>query len=369
MALANQLTAANAEEKLLNWLHSRLDKASNIKVSDVSVPQSSGLSAESVMFTASWSENGETKSKKFVARIQPTGRGLFMDYDLEMEFRILERLHKTDVPSPAPFLLEQDTKFLGSPFLVMDRVNGRVAPDDPPFTVEGWVLELTEDQRTKMAENSLKAMVALHDEDVIELGLAGIGHGDQSLNGVDRLLDYWGKFAKWALNDTNPIIDAGLEWLNENKPADIGATVLSWGDARLGNMLIDDSMNVTAIIDWEMAATGPREMDLAWWLFMLEHHSKGVGAVLPTGFKSREDEVARYEELSGHIVTNLEYFEVLAGVRLSILIGSAAGLLKGAGYIPADSPMALINPACTLLAEKLGMPPPTGHSDYYIGNR
>ena len=196
MALENKLDKGTAETKIINWLNERLEGASDLTVSNVSIPQASGLSAETIMFTASWRQDKQSISRDFVARIQPSGEGLFLDYDLKMEFQILQALDNTDVPSPSPFLLEIDPKYLGSPFFVMERIDGRVAPDDPPFTVEGWVLDLSEIQREAMASRSLEALVALHNEDVVELGLQDIGHGDKSKAGFDRLLEYWEKFSK-----------------------------------------------------------------------------------------------------------------------------------------------------------------------------
>ena len=43
--------------------------------------------------------------------------------------------------------------------------------------------------------------------------------------------------------------------------------MLNWGDARIGNMLYVDFEPV-AVLDWEMATVGPREVDLAWMIFL-----------------------------------------------------------------------------------------------------
>ena len=369
MAIANKITQDEAQSRLEAWIKTRLPDAANVSVCQVELPQGAGLSAESVMFSASWDQDGKSEKHDFVARIAPEGEGLFMEYDLEMEFKVLTALNPTPVPTPRPFFIENDPSHLGSPFFVMERVSGRVAPDDPPFTVAGWVLELSEEQRSQMSDNALAALALLHSQDVEALGLSNVGHGDQSSVTVRRLLDYWRKFYSWALTEPQPIIEHALDWLDANLPDDVGPTVLSWGDARLGNMLVDSDMSVSAIIDWEMVATGPREIDLAWWIYLLKHHSKGVGAQLPSGFRDTDAEIARYEELTGHSVRNFKYFEVLAGMRLCILVARAATLLKIAGHIPEDSPMALINPASILLAELLDLPAPSGDSDYYIGNR
>ncbi len=369
MAFANKITQGEAQSRLETWLGTKLPHANNITVSEIEIPKGGGLSAESVMFSARWNKDGETTNQKFAARIEPEGEGLFMDYGLEMEFQVLKALHLTPVPTPRPFFLETDPRHLGSPFFVMERVKGRVAPDDPPFTVEGWVLDLTEEKRSQMADNAIAALALLHDQDIEALGLNDVGHGDTSKVAVDRLLDYWRKFYSWALPEPQPIIEHALDWLDANLPDNLGPSVLSWGDARIGNMLIDSDMSVSAIIDWEMVATGPREIDLGWWIFLLKHHSQGVGAPLPSGFRSPEAEIVHYEELTGHKARNLEYFETLAGVRMCILVARAASLLKIARHIPEDSQMALINPASTLLAELLDLPAPSGDSDYYIGKR
>ena len=42
--------------------------------------------------------------------------------------------------------------------------------------------------------------------------------------------------------------------------------MLVWGDARVGNVLYEDFRPV-AVLDWEMATLGPREMDVAWIIF------------------------------------------------------------------------------------------------------
>ena len=369
MAMKNTLTEDVLVEALPKTIKRNISDAENVVVSNISVPQSSGLSAETVMFSASWQRAGVTVDRDFVARVQPSGPALFMDYDLEAEFKVMHALSTTSVPVPAVLFVETDTSFLGAPFLVMERVDGDIAADDPPFTVEGWVLDLPEEQRALLADNSLKAMVDLHNQNIVELGLDNIGHGNPELSGFDRLIDYWAKKSEWVLEEKNPTISAALEWVFENKPDDTDSNVLSWGDARLGNMIIAKDQSVAAIIDWEMLSCGPRELDLGWWLFLLKHHSVGVGAELPSGFKTRDEEIARYEELSGHKVRNLHYFEVFAGLRMAILVARAASLLKSAGYIPKDSPMALINPATNLLAELLGLPAPVGESDYYIGSR
>ena len=60
--------------------------------------------------------------------------------------------------------------------------------------------------------------------------------------------------------------------------------MLSWGDARIGNMMFGDDLAVNGVLDWEMVGLGSPDIELGWWLFILRHHTEGIGAPLPPGF-------------------------------------------------------------------------------------
>lgn len=145
--------------------------------------------------------------------------------------------------------------------------------------------------------------------------------------------------------------------------------VFSWGDARIGNMLFAGDLSVAGVLDWEMVGLGSPELDLAWWLFLLRHHTEGIGAPLPPGFPTTEETVARYQELTGHTVKHLHFYEAFSGLRLSILMVRAAHMMIAAGLMSPDAPMAFNNPASQLLAKTLDLPAPTGAAVSFIGNR
>jgi aminoglycoside phosphotransferase (APT) family kinase protein len=90
--------------------------------------------------------------------------------------------------------------------------------------------------------------------------------------------------------------------------------VLLWGDVRLGNLVFDAARRVTAVLDWDLAGLGPRELDLGWHFgleFMME---RLFGSRVP-GFPEKAEAVARYEARSGHAATDLDWHEVFALVR------------------------------------------------------
>jgi len=144
--------------------------------------------------------------------------------------------------------------------------------------------------------------------------------------------------------------------------------VLNWGDARVGNTIFSDDLTAAVVLDWEMVTLGRREPDLGWWLFM-RHRTEGIGLPLPDGVPDHAETIARYEQITGHRVQDIDYYEVFAGTRLAIIMVRAAHVMIGAGMVPQDSPVALSNPASLLVAKPLDIPAPTGAVTSYIGNR
>src|SRR4051794_37821247 len=167
MAVKNNIDPVAAQESLVKWLTARMPDADDVRVTDVVIPTSSGLSCETVLFDAEWSEAGADRKQRLVARVAPhpgdTSLSLFPSYDLELEASIMRALaDHTDVPAPNVLLTESDPSVLGGAFLVMERIDGRVPPDDPPYTVGGWVLELEPDQQRALIDNTVQVLVDLH---------------------------------------------------------------------------------------------------------------------------------------------------------------------------------------------------------------
>ncbi len=117
-----------------------------------------------------------------------------------------------------------------------------------------------------------------------------------------------------------------LEWCGRTLPAPRetrkgddasgagGGTVLCWGDVRLGNLVFDRARQVAAVLDWDLAALGPRELDLGWH-FGLEFMMQRLFGSRVTGFPEKVDAIAHYETRSGHTVADLDWHEVFALVR------------------------------------------------------
>jgi aminoglycoside phosphotransferase (APT) family kinase protein len=119
-----------------------------------------------------------------------------------------------------------------------------------------------------------------------------------------------------------PIIERSLDWLEEHWPADPGADVLSWGDARIGNIIFDGFTPV-AVLDWEMAALGPRELDLAWFIFLHRFFQDIAEFFELPGLPDflRRAQVERlYAEFSGHSPEDMDFYLTYAALRHAIVM-------------------------------------------------
>jgi aminoglycoside phosphotransferase (APT) family kinase protein len=326
------------------WLASRLPPGSAPQIPKVESPKSSGMSSETLLFDASWQEGGVRRSGSFVARLapDPADDPVFPEYDFAKQFRLLRLLREASrVPVPAVHWLEEDASLLGAPFFVMERVSGRVPPDVMPYTMGGWLQSAApEDQRT-LQESTVAAIAELHRVDVreaqfLEFELPGA-------TALRRHVENQRRFYAWVRGERRfPLIERSFEWLDAHWPKDEGAPVISWGDSRIGNVMYEpEGWRPVAVLDWEMAALGPRELDLGWLCFL--HSFFDVltrGRDLPgmAHFLRAADVAAHYEKLTGYRPRELGWFECYAALRHAIIMARITSRMVrfGATQFPAD---------------------------------
>lgn len=371
MALINALDPEKVAERLGVWMVDVLPGVSDVSFTDVYIPASNGMSSESVLMEAEWSVGGNRVRQGLVARVAPTSGGLFPDYDLAREARIMNAIaNGTHAPAPKVIAVDTSGDILGAPFLLMERAYGDVPSDDPPYTVTGWVMELDDAERATLYDNAVATLAQLARADVKALGLDELLSPELGATPTDQLLAYWRNFYSWAAaGQTSPTIDAAWEWIHANRPAQESAPVVCWGDARLGNLMFGPGQQVTGVFDWELAQIGPHEFDLGFLLFTTRTWSQGLGVPLPGGFPDADAAVRRYEELSGLDVQDIDWWEAFAGVRCAVLLLRVGNLLIELGALPADAAMPLANPASIALAAMLDLPAPGSEAGWITGNR
>ena len=309
--LAHRLTA---------WLDTRLPGA---KAVDVRVPSSNGMSSETLLFDI---DHPEPPLHACALRLaaDPAAYTVFPVYDLPRQFRTMRLVaDRTDLPVPEVRWLEEDPGPLGAPFFVMERAEGRVPPDVMPYTYEGnWLHAATDAEREHLEAASVGIIARLHDQVPLREAefLALPGDGDALHRHVASQRAYY----EWVVDGLarSPLIESAFDRLTELWPTDPGEPVLNWGDARIGNVVYD-GFDPVAVLDWEMAAPAPREVDLGWTVYLHRFFQDLTVAFGQPGLPEffRRDRVeARYAELTGHTPRDMDFHTLYAALRHAIVM-------------------------------------------------
>jgi aminoglycoside phosphotransferase (APT) family kinase protein len=340
--------------RLTEWLAERMPDARELQIGDLAGPAATGFSNDTLLFDLAWQEAGAPRSQGLVARIKPTGYQVFPEYDLSLQYRVMKILgEQSSIPVPRMFWMEDDESVLGAPFYLMERVEGRIPTDNPPYHAGGWLQEVEPSEREAIWWSGFDTMAELHRLDWRKLRLEFLEIPDPGETHLEKQLHHYRRYLEWATRSRrNHTVERGLEWLWANRPQEPEPVGLCWGDARIGNMIFRDSRCV-AVLDWEMATLGNPEQDFAWAFFLDRHHSEGVGAPRLEGFPSREATMARYQEKSGLKVEHFHYYEVFAAVRFGVIMMRVAQQLNHYGLIPDESDFEVNNIVTRLLAKLL----------------
>ena len=132
------------------------------------------------------------------------------------------------------------------------------------------------DQR-RLQEGAYRTLAKLHAIDWRAAGLDVLHDPRHGRLGLDEQLGFYEYFLDWGrMGRPQVALDRVAAWLRANQPDPEPEPVLNWGDSRIGNLLFLDHTPV-AVLDWEMATLGPREVDLAWMLLFERFFSSHLG--------------------------------------------------------------------------------------------
>ena len=98
--------------KLESWLAAQYPQRQKLSISSFSTPDA-GASNETLLFDVSWQQDGQAHSQPLVARLEAAGEGIFPSYDLELQYRSMQRLKDTDVKVPLMLGIEMDPAVIG----------------------------------------------------------------------------------------------------------------------------------------------------------------------------------------------------------------------------------------------------------------
>jgi aminoglycoside phosphotransferase (APT) family kinase protein len=275
-----------------------------------------GMANETILFTVG--------SDRYVARLAPHHAmpyPTFPVFDLQLQRYCMELVKaRTDVPVPEVVGYVEDSRWLGTPFLVMRHVDGEIPRDSPPYVIEGWMTSASPAELERLQESTVEVLAGIHTvRDPADLAPLV---DDNGVSPLRRQLTAQQEYYEWARDGRRaPTIEHGLAVLDRTLPAN-RRTVLNWGDSRIGNIIYRDWRPV-AVLDWEMATAGPPEVDVAWLLFMhifmqdmvTRHGMPGLAGLL------EPDRVLdQYEGFSGKRLEDLAWYIAFAGVRFAIIL-------------------------------------------------
>jgi aminoglycoside phosphotransferase (APT) family kinase protein len=305
---------------LTAWLAGKLPAGSAPEVTELTAPPT-GQSSETLFFTVTWPDGSVRRSRRLVARVAPqqADMPIFPVYQMEREFQVIRSVGElTSVPVPEAVWVEPGPAALGTPFYIMSRVDGDV-PDDITYNSDGWLFAAGRAEQRLVQESTVGALAALHAAPDPERNFAFLQYpraGDTALRRHVAHGQAWYDYAV-SLGGRCPLIERGFRWLAENWPADSGETVLSWGDARVNNVVYQDFRPV-ALLDWEMAGLGPREIDIAWLVGGHRVFQDIAGLFGSPGmphFLRLEDVAAQYEAATGHSVRDIDFYLTYTAIQ------------------------------------------------------
>lgn len=268
-------------------------------------------------------------SSSYVLRRKPFGPILPSAHAVEREYALIAALHPTGFPVARPYGLCEDPEVLGSPFYIMEMVEGRTLWD-------GSLPDLTPAERTVHYEAIVDTLAALHAVDYEAVGLGSYGKPG---NYFARQVERWTKQYRMSETDALPEMERLIEWLPRTVPEQTRTSIVH-GDFRIDNMIFAPAEpRVLAVLDWELSTLGDPLADFSYFLMSWATEPEGRSGVKgltgpETGIPTIEDVVARYCAATGRDgVPDLNWYfaynlfrlaGIVQGIKKRMLAGNAS---------------------------------------------
>jgi aminoglycoside phosphotransferase (APT) family kinase protein len=318
--------AETMRASLRDWLTTVLPEGAEPVVELHAGIEANGLSSETVLLDVTWSEDGSQQVGQYVARVEPAAEDLpvFETYALQDQYDAMRIVGETtEVPVPRVRWMEPTGDVLGTPFFLMDRIDGLVPRDVLPYNFgDNWLYDASPEEQRLLQDATVKVVADLHSIPDAQQTFAFLDPHQPGDTALARNLARTRAWYDFAVGDIgrSPTAERGLAWLAAHLP-DTDEAVLCWGDARIGNVLYRDFEPV-GVLDWEMAAIGPRELDVSWMVFAHQVFESITGMLELPGMPQllREEDVkATYESVTGVELGDLDWYHVYNAVQWCIV--------------------------------------------------
>ena len=255
-----------------------------------------------------------------VLRKQPGMKLAKSAHAIDREFRVLSALADTDVPLPRGFHYHEDPSVVGTPFYLMEWIEGRVFTE---YATPG----LSAAERTQLFASMCETMARIHRIDFRAAGLSDYGRsGNYFRRQISRWSELWAQYRKD--DNDNPDLDRMIVWLGARIP-DSELLALCHGDFRIGNMMFHPTEpRVIGVLDWELSTLGHPLVDVAFntqaWNMSPDENGGLVGEDLAAlGIPAEEDYLEAYYQHAGSTERLTDFHRVFAMFRGAV---GAAGV-------------------------------------------
>jgi len=285
----------------------------------------------------------ETPARRYVLRRKPPGKLLPSAHAVDREYRVIAALHRQGFPVAEPLILCADEAVAGTPFYLMDFVDGRVF----------WEPQMPGSHPAERAAvyDAMNCTIArLHSFDPGVIGLADFGKGE---NYVARQVDRWSKQYRASQTATIDAMERLIEWLPAHIPPS-GPPRLVHGDYRLDNLIFArEEPAIVAVLDWELSTLGDPLADFSYhlmaWHMPHSESAAGTGSLVghdlgALGIPSMADYVDDYVARTGldprpHLPVYLAYNFFRIAAILQGIIGRVRDGTATSEFAPAKAEM------------------------------
>ncbi|HJS41688.1 MAG TPA: phosphotransferase family protein [Sphingomicrobium sp.] len=290
----------------------------------------------------------DTPGGAYVLRRKPPGKLLPGAHAVDREARVMSALGAGGFPVPRVHGLCEDEQVIGTPFFVMDLVEGRII-----WEASFPGLSPTERAAHFDAMNATIAKLHGYDPDAIGLGDYGRATGF-----IERQVARWSKQYETDVEAGRvAAMDRLAAWLRDNLPADSGDTSVVHGDYRCDNMIFAPTEpQVAAVLDWELSTLGDPAADFVYHLMMYRMPAgmfTGLAGLdfSELGIPSEDEYVEAYCRRTGRSsLPHVDYLMAFVMFRLAAICHGIRGRLArgSASSAHAEATAALTEPLAEL---------------------
>jgi aminoglycoside phosphotransferase (APT) family kinase protein len=264
-----------------------------------------------------------TPGRSYVLRRKPPGKLLPGAHAVDREYRVISALASQGFPVARTYGLCMDDSVIGTPFFVMEMVEGRIF----------WEADLPQvprEDRPAFFDAMNETIARLH---LVDPEAAGLGDYGKPGNYFERQIARW---SKQYLGDQEagrvPAMDRLVEWLPANVPAAGDEARVIHGDFRCDNMIFHPSKpQVIAVLDWELSTLGHPLADFSYHLMMYRMPAGATAGLADRdlaalNIPSEEEYVAAYCRRTGRDgIPHLDFYVAFNMFRLAGIVHGIKG--------------------------------------------